>query len=118
DAFVCASEAQRDLWLGALLQLGRVNHERFAADPALRDLIDVVPFGIDHVPPQHDEPVLKGVLPGIGRSDRVPLWPAGIWTWFDPLTVIDAVAQVARTRDDVRLVFLGMQHPNPHVPAM
>jgi glycosyltransferase involved in cell wall biosynthesis len=118
DAFVCASETQRDLWLGALLQLGRVGHERFAADPALRDLIDVVPFGIDPAPPRHDEPVLKGVMPGIGESDRVLLWPAGIWNWFDPLTVIDAVAEVARNRDDVRLVFLGMQHPNPHVPAM
>ena len=46
------------------------------------------------------------------------LWPGGIWNWFDPLTVIDAVAELARTRDDVRLVFLGLQHPNPHVPAM
>lgn len=118
DAFVCASETQRDLWLGALLQLGRIDHERFSADPALRELIDVVPFGIDPEPPRHDAPVLKGVLPGIGESDRVLLWPAGIWNWFDPLTVIDAVAEVARTRGDVRLVFLGMQHPNPHVPAM
>jgi glycosyltransferase involved in cell wall biosynthesis len=118
DAFVCASETQRDLWLGALLQLGRVDHDRYAADPTLRNLIDVVPFGIDADPPRHDEPVLKGVLPGIGENDRVLLWPAGIWNWFDPLTVIDALAQVARKRDDVRLVFLGMQHPNPHVPAM
>lgn len=118
DAFVCASEAQRDLWLGALLQLGRVDHDRYAADATLRGLIDVVPFGIDSEPPRHDQPVLKGVLLGIGESDQVLLWPAGIWNWFDPLTVIDAVADVATRRDDVRLVFLGMQHPNPHVPAM
>jgi glycosyltransferase involved in cell wall biosynthesis len=118
DAFVCASEVQRDLWLGALLQLGRIDHDGYAADVTLRDLIDVVPFGIDPEPPRHDQPVLKGVLPGIGDSDRVLLWPAGIWNWFDPLTVIDAVADVATRRDDVRLVFLGMQHPNPHVPAM
>jgi glycosyltransferase involved in cell wall biosynthesis len=118
DAFVCASETQRDLWLGALLQLGRVDHDVYAADPTLRSLVDVVPFGIDAEPPRHDEPVLKGVLPGIAEHDRVLLWPAGIWNWFDPLTVIDAVAQVARTRGDVRLVFLGMQHPNPHVPEM
>jgi glycosyltransferase involved in cell wall biosynthesis len=118
DAFICASETQRDLWLGTLLQLGRVDHERFAGDPALRDLIDIVPFGIDVQPPRHDERVLKGVMPGIGEADRVLLWPAGIWNWFDPLTVIDAVAEVTRRHDDVRLVFLGMQHPNPHVPAM
>jgi glycosyltransferase involved in cell wall biosynthesis len=118
DAFVCASETQRDLWLGALLQAGRVDHERYAADPSLRGLIDVVPFGIDPEPPRTVQPVLKGVLPGIGEQDRVLLWPGGIWNWFDPLTVIDAVAQVAQTRDDVRLVFLGMNHPNRFVPEM
>jgi glycosyltransferase involved in cell wall biosynthesis len=118
DAFICASETQRDLWLGALLQLGRVDHDRFAQDPTLRGLLDVVPFGIESEPPSHTEPVLKGVVPGIGETDRVLLWPAGIWNWFDPLTVIDAVAEIARRQDDVRLVFLGMQHPNPHAPAM
>jgi glycosyltransferase involved in cell wall biosynthesis len=118
DAFVCASERQRDLWLGALLQAGRVDHERYAGDPSLRGLIDVVPFGIPVQPPSAGEPVLKGVVPGIAEDDRVLLWPGGIWNWFDPLTVIDAVAELARTRDDVRLVFLGLRHPNPHVPAM
>jgi glycosyltransferase involved in cell wall biosynthesis len=118
DAFVCASETQRDLWLGALLQAGRVDHERFVGDPTLRDLIDVVPFGIDSEPPRVGEPVLKGVLPGIGEHDRVLLWPGGIWNWFDPLTVIDAVAELSRTRDDVRLVFLGLRHPNRFVPEM
>ena len=118
DAFVCASETQRDLWLGALLQDGRIDHERFVADPNLRNLIDVVPFGIDPEPPHAEQRVLKGVLPGIGEHDRVLLWPGGIWNWFDPLTVIDAVAELARTRDDVRLVFLGLRHPNRFVPEM
>ena len=57
--------------------------------------------------------MLKGVVAGIGENDRVLLWPGGIWNWFDPLTVIDAVAELARRRDDVRLFFLGLRHPNP-----
>jgi glycosyltransferase involved in cell wall biosynthesis len=118
DAFVCASEKQRDLWLGALLQAGCIDHERFARDPSLRELIDVVPFGIDPEPPRATERVLKGVIPGIGEDDRVLLWPGGIWNWFDPLTVIEAVAELARRRDDVRLFFLGLRHPNPHAPDM
>jgi glycosyltransferase involved in cell wall biosynthesis len=118
DAFVCASETQRDLWLGALLQAGRINHQRFVGDPSLRGLIEVVPFGIDPEPPHAEQSVLKGVLPGIGEHDRVLLWPGGIWNWFDPLTVIDAVAELARTRDNVRLVFLGLRHPNRFVPEM
>ena len=118
DAFICASETQRDFWLGALLQLRRVDHDRYARDPSLRALIDVVPFGIEPQPPRASGPVLKGVVPGIGPDDRVLLWPGGIWNWLDPLTVIDAVAEVARRRDDVRLFFLGLRHPNPHVPEM
>ena len=118
DAFICASETQRDLWLGALLQAGRVDHERFSRDPSLRGLIDVVPFGVDPHPPRAHRRVLKGILPGIGEQDRVLLWPGGIWNWFDPLTVIDAVADLARRRDDIRLVFLGVRHPNRFVPAM
>src|SRR5580765_7352901 len=30
DAFLCASQVQRDPWLRALLQSGRIDHERFA----------------------------------------------------------------------------------------
>jgi glycosyltransferase involved in cell wall biosynthesis len=118
DAFVCASERQRDLWLGALLQAGRIDHERFTRDPSLRGLIDVVPFGISPSPPVSTGRVLKGVVPGIGEHDRLLLWPGGIWNWFDPITVINAVAEIARERDDVRLYFLGLRHPNPHAPEM
>ena len=35
--------------------------------------------------------------------------------WFDPLTLIRAVDLLRRNRDDARLVFLGMKHPNPEV---
>jgi glycosyltransferase involved in cell wall biosynthesis len=118
DAFICASHTQRHLWLGALLQAGRIDRERFDRDPSLHDLIEVVPFGISPQPPQASERVLRGVVPGIGEHDRVILWPGGIWAWFDPLTVIDAVAELARRRDDVRLVFLGLRHPNPHAPDL
>ena len=47
DAFLCASERQRDHWLGALAALGRVSPEVYGRDPALRSLVAVVPFGLD-----------------------------------------------------------------------
>jgi glycosyltransferase involved in cell wall biosynthesis len=62
--------------------------------------------------------VLKGVVPGIAESDSVLLWGGGIWDWFDPVTVIRAVARVAETRDDVKLFFLGKTHPNPATGSM
>jgi glycosyltransferase involved in cell wall biosynthesis len=118
DAFVCASERQRDLWLGALGALGRIDLETYGRDHALRSLIDVVPFGLEPEPPRATRPALKGVVPGIGEHDRVLLWAGGIWNWFDPLTLIRAVAKLAERRDDVKLYFLGVRHPNPLIGPM
>jgi glycosyltransferase involved in cell wall biosynthesis len=118
DAFVCASERQRDFWLGSLAGIGRVDQRAYDADRSLRQLIDVVPFGIEETPPTPSRPALKGVVPGIGLDDKVLLWGGGIWNWFDPLTVVRAVARVAAERPDVRLYFLGLRHPNPGVAEM
>src|SRR5205814_489039 len=107
---------QRDLWLGFLAALGRIDEHQYARDPTLRSLVDVVPFGMPTEPPLSAGPVLKGVVEGIGRDDRVLLWGGGIWDWLDPLTVIRAVA--ALPRDDVRLFFLGTRHPHPGMREM
>ncbi len=115
DFFVCASEKQRDLWLGFLSAAGRVNPSNYAADPSLRSLIDVVAFGLpDHLP-EHTRPALKGVVPGIGPDDRVILWGGGVYDWFDPVTAIRAVHRVKDAHPDVRLFFLGVRHPNPAI---
>ena len=120
DFFLCASERQRDLWLGALIVTGRVNAITVQGDTALRALIDVVPFGIPATPPRRrvsDLPRLKGVGP-IRQSDKVILWGGGIWDWLDPLTLIRAFTQVAAKREDVHLVFLGTSPPGRSAPAM
>ena len=118
DFFLCASPKQRDLWMGHLASLGRVNPATYDADPGLDALIDVVPFGISDDPPVLTRPAIKGVMPGVGPDDTVILWGGGVYNWFDPLTLIRAVQQLAARRADVRLVFLGMRHPNPLIPEM
>jgi GT2 family glycosyltransferase/glycosyltransferase involved in cell wall biosynthesis len=134
DFFICASETQRDFWIGTLHSQGRINPLTYADDPTLRRLIDVVPFGLPgediHDSARRGEeaaaangdgaagPVMKGVWPGIGANDRVLLWAGSMLDWQDPLTLIEAVGQLARTRDDVKLVFMGTRHPNPLVSPM
>ncbi|MEX2586622.1 MAG: glycosyltransferase [Actinomycetota bacterium] len=118
DFFICASEKQRDFWLGQLAGAGRLNPHVYDRDPTLRTLIDVVPFGLSSEPPAHTEPVLKGVVPGIGTDDKVILWGGGIYNWFDPLTLIRAVARVVHDHPEVKLFFMGLAHPNPDVPEM
>ncbi len=115
DFFVCASDKQRDLWLGFLAALGRVNPETYGADPTLRALIDVVPFGLPDDAPVHTRPSLRGVVPGIGPDDDVVIWGGGLYDWFDPSTLIRAVDKVRLTRPRVRLYFLGMRHPKPDI---
>jgi GT2 family glycosyltransferase/glycosyltransferase involved in cell wall biosynthesis len=118
DYLLCASERQRHFYLGQLAALGRVNPANYSADSDLRDLIDTVPFGLSSTPPEHVRQVLKGVVPGIGSTDKVVLWSGGLYNWFDPKTLVQAIAQVTRRRKNVRLFFQGTKHPHPGVPEM
>ena len=118
DFFMCASEKQRDFWLGQMAALGRINPAVYDQDETLGSLISVVPFGVGDTPPVATRPMVKGVIPGIGKDDKVVLWGGGIYNWFDPLTLIRAIAE-ARTRvPEIRLLFMGVKHPNPAVPEM
>ncbi|MEO7428400.1 MAG: glycosyltransferase family 4 protein, partial [Acidimicrobiales bacterium] len=118
DFFVCASDKQRDFWLGQLAGVGRVNPMVYDEDDALRSLIDVVPFGLSVTPPVRTRAAVKGVLPGIGADDKLILWGGGIYNWFDPVTLIDAVGALAARHPEVRLLFMGLRHPNPEVAEM
>ncbi|MCP2170011.1 glycosyltransferase [Goodfellowiella coeruleoviolacea] len=118
DFFLCASERQRHFWLGHLASLGRLTPSVYDADPTVRSLLSVVPFGLPGKPPQRTGPGLRATLPGVGEHDRVVLWAGGVYSWFDPLTLIRAVDRLRVDHDDLRLVFLGMRHPNPEVPDM
>lgn len=118
DFFLCASEAQRHLWLGHLGAFGRINPLTYGADVTLRSLIDVCPFGMPDQPPERTRAAIKGTIPGIGPDDKVILWAGGIYDWFDPLTLIRAVGRLAETRPDVRLLFLGTTHPTIGEPRM
>lgn len=118
DFFLCASERQRMFWLGQLAGLGRINPSTYDGDPDLDGLISVAPFGMPATPPEHRRDVLKGVLPGVGAEDKLLLWSGGLYNWFDPKTLIRAVADLSERRDDVRLFFQGTKHPHPGVPEM
>jgi glycosyltransferase involved in cell wall biosynthesis len=104
--------------LGQLAALGRLNPLTYANDPDLLRLIDVAPFGLSRTPVKHEKDVLKGVHPGIAKTDKLLLWSGGLYNWFDPETLIRAVAELVKTRPNVRLFFQGTKHPHPGVPEM
>jgi len=118
DFVLCASEKQRDFWLGQLAGQGRVNSAVYDEDESLDSLIDVVPFGITDEPPVQKRHAIKGEVPGIGPDDKVIIWGGGVYNWFDPLTLVRAVDRLRSRHPDVRLYFMGLKHPNPGVPDM
>ena len=100
DLTLCASERQRDLWLGVLAG-------RELLDPDALERFAVVPFGVRTTPPRRaDTPVMRGLL--VPEDARILLWGGGIWDWLDAPTVIRATA---RLPDDVHLVFQGVKRP-------
>lgn len=118
DFFLCASERQRDFWLGMLSGVNRVTPVTYASDETLRNLIDIVPFGISTSPPVKRVPRIRGKVPGISEDDFLLLWGGGIYNWFDPLTPIRAIARLAPDHPRLKLFFLATRHPSPDVPEM
>lgn len=118
DYFLCASERQRDLWLGNLSALGRLNPATYTQDPSFDSLIGIAPFGLPAEPPVQTRHAIKGTVPGIGPDDKVLLWGGGVYNWFDPVTLIEAMGILAADRPDIKLFFLSARHFNPEVPEM
>jgi len=117
DFFICASERQRDFWLGSLLEAGRINPHTWDADNSLRKLIDVVPFGVSDLPPPIRHPQARArISPHLDERAIVLLWAGGIYNWFDPLSLIRSVARVHSEFPNIRLVFMSTTHPNQGVP--
>ncbi len=120
DHFLCASERQRDYWLGTLTALGRLTPDIYREDPSLESLISIVPFGYkNEVPKVINDEALAAFVPHFNpKKDNVIIWGGGVWNWFDPLTLIQALEGIAKKRNDIKLLFLGTKHPNPNTPEM
>ncbi len=115
DGIICASEKQRDLWTGFLLANQLIDPKRYEKDPGFSHFIDVVPFGLPTPLPVKDGPGIRQKF-NLAQGDKIILWGGGIWNWFDPLTLINAIKIIGR--NDIKLVFMGMKNPDPTVPEM
>ena len=99
DFFLCASEAQRHFYLGALVAVGRVNPLKFASDPTLQSLIAIAPFGVP--------------APRESTHDDAAVLFGGIYDWYDPIAAIEAVTLARASAPAMTLTFTT--HPNPEL---
>ncbi|URZ00145.1 glycosyltransferase [Clostridium felsineum] len=118
DYFICANDKQMDYWIGMLSALNKVNPYEYDLSYKLDKLIDLVPFGVSNDEPVNSKKMMKDKIPNLKDTDKVLIWGGGIWNWFDPITLIKAIKEISKERDDIKLFFLGVKHPNPGVPEM
>jgi glycosyltransferase involved in cell wall biosynthesis len=112
--FMCASDAQRDLWLGAMLALRLIASDAYDRDPSMRKTIDLVPFGVPAEPPSPATGAgPREAIPALGADSEIVLWNGGIWRWLDAGTAIRAVAALTERRPNVKLVFMGGAADHP-----
>jgi glycosyltransferase involved in cell wall biosynthesis len=119
DLVLCATNRQRDLYFGMLAALGRVDPDIYDKDHWLSKMIVLAPFGVRDGEPKATKRVLRGVWPGIAERDTILIWNGVIIDWYDLETLISAIGNISHHRSDIKLFFLGTEHPdNPNVPKL
>jgi glycosyltransferase involved in cell wall biosynthesis len=118
DLFLVSNQRQLDYWTGYFFGANQVAPSTYPKRPLYNRFI-FAPMGIDTKHKiTHKKQVIKGVIPGIKKTDKVLLWTGGIWNHFDGQILIRAMEKLKHTRPDIKLLFLGIHHPNPSIPEM
>ncbi len=110
DGFICSSEKQCDLIFGMLISLHRLPylHER---NPSSTSFIRVVPFGLTSMTcPPKSGPGPREMF-NLSPDDKILHWGGSICNWFDPLSLIKAVAMLSKKRPEIKLIFMGVKFP-------
>ncbi len=118
DLFLFSNQRQLDYWTGYAFGSDQIHLSTYLDRP-IYDRFIYAPMGIDaKQSSKHTKDVIKGVIPGIKKSDKVLLWTGGIWNHFDGQILIRAMSKLKSKRPDIKLLFFGTQHPNPSIPEM
>lgn len=119
DHILCASEKQKDYYIGFLSGQKLLNPKFYHQTPNLDKFISIAPFGLpEGKATAIDDQVFFSKFPGIKKTDKIIYWGGGIWNWFDPISVIKAIHELSKKRSDIKLFFLGTKHPNPKIKTM
>lgn len=119
DHILCASERQRDFYSGILFGRKIISPKLYNNSPDFKNMISLAPFGLDDKEPKMTDPeMIYKKFRQIKKSDKIILWGGGIWNWFDPLSVIKALELLSTKRGDLKMVFMGVKHPNPEIKQM
>ncbi|HYA87348.1 MAG TPA: glycosyltransferase [Nitrospirota bacterium] len=107
NGFLVANEKQKDFLIGQLALLGYSDK--------LGSVV-VLPFGMTGNKPRKTQMLLRGSR--IRNTDFLLVWGGGIWDWFDPLTLLEALSRIKALRDDIKVYFPGIKPPSPDSEKM
>ena len=93
--FMCASERQRDLWLGVMLGQRLIGPEPYDRRP--EPALACSTWCRSACPRSRPRRAGTGRAP-LGDDAEVVLWNGGIWNWLDAVTAVRAVAALRRRR--------------------
>lgn len=114
DVVLTANTRQRDLVAGMMGTAGLISPRMYDTDTSLETLLKVAPLGIRQDPPAPGKPLLRGVWPGIAHDDFIMIWNGTIIEWYDLDLLLRAVHRASLTRPNIRLFFMGTEHPDSH----
>ena len=104
DLILAASPNQVSLWQSHMAAWNVIDPTEYDKDPELKNHTAIVPFGISNEDPATtNNPFLTNFV-GIQKDDPILLWGGGVYDWFDPLTLIEAVNKVKTSIPNIRFV--------------
>ena len=117
DHFLCANVRQRDLFVGSLLSLNRIDPQYLDFSSSLDELISIVPFGITQEEEgKRKKNVIRNSIPQIKEENILLIWGGVISNWFDPISLIRSIKKASEMDPRIQLFFLSTTHPNPLLP--
>ncbi len=102
--FICATPKQRIYLLGVLSALGQINPSNI-----LKSHIFIIPTLIDVNNNKYKIKNLRKTI--LNKNDKIILWLGGIYPWFDPLPLINAMPMIIKNIPNTKLIMLGAKHP-------
>lgn len=118
DKVAYANPQQKNYLLGQLQAIRGLGLNDYGADHVQANIFIHVPYGL-HVAQklttrQRDSLRAKR---RVSKTDQLLLWGGGVWNWFDPLSLLEALEKGYAPRN-TKVLFPGFRHPDSDAPQM
>ncbi|MFI7633011.1 hypothetical protein [Nonomuraea sp. NPDC049400] len=106
DHFICRSAVEKATVVSSLMTAGRIGPDDIARSPTMDHVVTTIPIGFSH----HSRLRAESA---ISRPKADFLWTGGLWSFYDPGVLVQAVALCATRGIDVTAAFVyGGPHPD------